>query len=152
MNSSTLILAPFAGIALLLSSCAVSTPQSRIAQNPGAFESLNSRQQGLVERGKIEKGMPQKGVLLALGHPASRTEGYRDNAEYERWLYTKFQPTYSNRFFGSYNLGSYGHHGHRYGGLGVGFAPSIEYYPSRSATVWFQDDKVESWERTSPQP
>jgi hypothetical protein len=144
-----LLLASLTGISLLLCSCAVSTPQTRIERNPGAFESLSARQQGLVERGLIEDGMPKKGVILALGNPAGRANGYRNGKDFERWTYTRLRPSYHQNFYGSYGYGGGGRHGH-YRGYGIGFAPSIEYYPTRSATVWFHGDKVDSWERVGP--
>lgn len=143
-----LLLASLSGVSLLICSCTVSTPQTRIERNPGAFESLNAHQQGLVERGLIEKGMPKKGVLLALGEPAGSAKGYRNGKDFERWTYTRLRPYYSQSFYGGYGYGGYGRHGHR--GYGLGYSPSIDYYPTRSATVWFHRDKVDSWERVGP--
>mgnify|MGYP004101305569 FL=1 len=147
MTAPHRLLASLTGISLLLCSCAVSTPQTRIERNPGAFESLSARQQGLVERGLIEKGMPKKGVILALGNPAGRANGYRNGKDFERWTYARLRPHYRQNFYGSYG-GCRGHR--RYRGYGIGFAPSIEYYPTRSATVWFHRDKVDFWERVGP--
>lgn len=140
-----------AALSLLLCSCAVDTPQTRIARNGGAYDSLSPRHQALVERGRIEKGMPKAGVRLALGSPRSIVHGYRDGADFERWTYTSLRPLYRQNFYGSYGFGhgGYCYPGYRRG-YGVGYAPSVEYYPVRSATVWFRGDKVESYERVVP--
>jgi hypothetical protein len=146
-------LLPLSAAALLLCSCAVDTPQARIARNPVSFESLNARQQGLVEQGLIEKGMPKRGVLLALGTPEARTQGQRNGDDFERWIYTRLQPVYSQRLVGSYYGGyGWGCGGYGYRGFGIGLAPTIDYLPMRSATVWFKGGKVDAWERIGPQP
>lgn len=144
------LLAPLAGLSLLFCSCAVDTPQTRIANNGAAYDSLSPRHQALVERGQIEKGMPKKGVRLALGSPRHISHGQRDGTDFERWTYTRLQPVYHQRLFASYGYGGYRYCGRRRGYYGLGYAPSIEYYPARSATVFFRGDKVDSWERYAP--
>lgn len=147
--SHRLLLLPLAGLSLLLCSCAVDTPKTRIERNPGAYQSLSTRHQDLVERGRIEKGMPKKGVLLALGTPDGKAEGFRNGTDYERWTYNSLRPVYNQHFYGSYSFGGHGYHGR---GYGLGFGPSIEYIPTRSATVWFRGDKVDSWDREGLHP
>lgn len=145
-----LLLLPLAAVALMLCSCAVDTPQTRIARNPGAYDSLSQRHQALVERGRIEKGMPKAGVRLALGSPRSIVHGYRDGSDFERWTYTRLEPHYSQNFYGAYRFGDYCYPGRRRGYYGFGYSPTIEYHPIRSATVWFRGEKVDSWESLIP--
>lgn len=144
MPTATLLL-PLATLGLLLCSCVVETPQSRIFRDPAAYESLTPRQQELVQRGGISKDMPRQGVLLALGHPNRKAEGFRDGADFERWDYTTLQPVYSQSLGGYYGYGRRG-----YNAYGFGISPSIEYIPIRSASVWFNGGLVNSWERLSP--
>lgn len=134
---------------LLLANCTIGTPQSRIDQNPSLYESLPSKHRELISKGRIAKGMSKSAVFLALGDPNRKTEGFRDDAAFERWDYTRLQPQYYNSFHSYHGFG----HGHGRRGRhfhGYGFSPTIEYVPYRSASVLFRKGSVDSWERLDP--
>ena len=106
-----------------------------------------------MQRGEIAKGMSQDAVVLAWGSPAAAWEGYHKGANSLRWDYFASQPVVTNHYygaygFGGYGYGGYGHHG-RYGytGYGLGFGPEVAYIPYRKSTVWFVNNRVDSWER-----
>lgn len=133
---------------LFIASCAPSTPQTRIQQNPGKFEALDTKQRSLVEQGHISRGMPQDAVHLAWGRPSRVFQGSKDGKLTERWDYAGSRPVYYTNFYGSYGgyCGPYRRHGY-YGGYGLGFGPEVAYIPYRIASVWFINGRVDSWER-----
>ncbi len=128
-------------------SCTLGTPQARINRNPSLYDSLPDNHRELVNQGRIAKGMSQSAVHLALGPPNRKIQGFRDDASFERWDYTRLQPHFHHSFHTYHGYGL-GRHGIRYHGFG--FAPSIGYLPSRSASVTFRDSRVESWELLDP--
>ena len=133
---------------LLASSCVPSTPQTRIQQNPAMFGALSPKDQNLVQQGTLAKGMPQDAVWLAWGPPAQRFEGFQSGKVSERWDYSGSYPVYSQQFYGGYGYGyGYGRYG-RYQGPYYGFGPEVTFVPYRRASVWFVNDRVDSWERT----
>lgn len=131
---------------LAFASCAPSTPQARIAKSPETFASLNKKHQSLVQQGQLGTGMPAEGVLLAWGAPDQRFEGSKNSQRTERWDYSTLRPVYPIGHFG-YGYGShygpYGRHFHS----GVGYGPEVAYIPERTASVWFINNRVDSWER-----
>lgn len=131
---------------LLATSCVPSTPQTRIEQNPQMFAALSAKEQSLVQRGEIAKGMSPNAVVLAWGPPSMRYEGNKQGQSSMRWDYTSAYPVYTSGYYGYY--GGYGRHG-RYGYpyYGYGFGPELTYVPYRSSSVWFVNNHVESWER-----
>ena len=136
-NSACLALAA----ALLFSSCA-STVQSRIQKNPQEYAALSSQQQELVRQGRIEKGMPKKGVFLAWGRPDQVTRGNRDGKDFEAWRYHGYQPVYTQ----SVGIGVGPGYG-RYGWYsGYDYGTDIYYRPYTAARVDFQNDRVSGWE------
>ena len=141
------IVAALSGV-LLMASCVPSTPQARIQQNPGKFEALGSRHQELVRSGQIARGMPPDAVYLAWGSPAGIFQGSRNGKPLERWDYAGSRPVVSTGFYGGYGYG-YGHGPYGpYGGHGYyGLGPEVVYVPYRNASVWFVDNRVDSWER-----
>ncbi|MBK1833856.1 hypothetical protein [Roseibacillus ishigakijimensis] len=134
--------------ALLFSSCGTSNPTSRIEKNPHLYNQLSLAEQELVSQGRIEKGMSPHAVYLALGSPDRQLEGEADGVHTMRWDYTSLYPVYHNHVYGYWGsgYGRYGRYGHR-GYHGFGYAPTIEYVPARSGTVWFENNVVKSWER-----
>ena len=52
-----------------LSSCAVSTPGSRVAQAPQLYQPLPAGQKTAVMEGRVVEGMSPDAVFLALGRP-----------------------------------------------------------------------------------
>ncbi len=137
-------------LGLVACSCVPSTPQARIQQTPAIFAALSPKEQQLVQRGEIAKGMSPNAVLLAWGTPAVRYEGSQKGRSSVRWDYTAAYPVYTNTYFGAFSYGGYGHYGHHgypYHGYGFGFAPEISYYPYRNSSVWFINNRVDAWER-----
>jgi hypothetical protein len=142
-------------MSLLHFSCAPSTPQARIDQNPAAFQQLGKKHQELVRQGRIAGGMSQDAVLLAWGSPDQRFQGYQNSRSTERWDYSASRPVYTNQFAGGFGgfgncgrFGGFGRFGHPgFGDFGyMGFGPQITYVPYRVATVEFINNRVNSWE------
>lgn len=134
---------------LVFASCAPSTPQARIAKSPEKFAALGSKEQALVQKGEISRGMSPDAVTLAWGFPNQRFEGSKDSKRTERWDYTTLRPVYTNHFGGlGYGYGGYGPYGrYGYSSLGYAMGPEVAYIPDRVASVWFVNHRVESWER-----
>lgn len=135
---------------LFFASCAPSTPETRIAKSPEKFAALGKKEQALVRRGEVSGGMSPDAVTLAWGAPNQRFEGSKDSKRTARWDYTGARPVYSTNLFGGfgYGYGGYGPYGRR-GFSSVGFAvgQEVAYVPERLASVWFVNDRVDSWER-----
>jgi len=147
------LLSTLSGIAILgammLSSCAPSTPQARIEKSPSLYNSLPSEDKTLVQQGQIKKGMHKDAVYLAWGRANSITQGNKDGRNYERWTYTSSTPVYYNGispYFGyGHGWGRYGHG--RFGYSGIGINQGVRYVQSKRASVNFdQYDKVDSWQ------
>lgn len=134
---------------LVAASCAPTTPAQRIAQNPGMLEGLSEKQRELVSKGQIATGMPRDGVFLAWGGPDRRAEGFREGGSFERWDYMSLRPVYYHGFGGYSGHGWGSHHGHCYG---WGYHPTVDYVPVKSASVWFREERVDSWERGRVSP
>ena len=90
--------------------------------------------------------MSPDAVYLAWGHPARSFQGSRNGKLTERWDYAGTRPVPVANFYGSYGTYGYGPHGH-HAYSGVGFGPEIAYVPYRIASVWFINQRVDSWER-----
>lgn len=138
----------------LLVNCAPSTPGGRIEKNPKIYNDLSVDEQELVSQGRIAEGMEPGGVFLALGSPERQLEGFSEGVRTMRWDYTALTPIYTNNFYGGFGRGGFGRFGHfgRRGGFGhgfnsFGFGNSVDFIPTRSSTVWFEDGKVRSYER-----
>ncbi len=136
-----LVMAMAVGLAAV--ACAPSTPQARIAQNPEKFEALPTRDRELVERGELRRGMSQDAVLLAWGAPGQQYQGSKNGKSAARWDYLGSRPVYSNWSGIGYGYGPYGYSRYGYASLG----PDVTYLPYRLASVWFEDDRVDAWER-----
>lgn len=128
---------------LVITSCAPSTPQTRIAKNPQQFSALSKKDQSYVLQGQLTRGMTRDAVALAWGYPSQRFEGFKESKKIERWDYIGTRPVYVTNYYGGYGYGPYGRHG--YSGFGIG--PDIAYVPDRYASVWFANDRVDAWER-----
>ena len=138
-----------AAAALVSISCAPNTPRLRIEQNLSLYESLTGEHKELVHQGRIAKGMSKNAVYLALGGPSRKIRGFRDDASFERWDYTRLRPAYYHSFH-TYHVHRYGRHGRHIHGFG--FSPTVGYRPYRAASVLFKGEKVDSWEQLSPGP
>ncbi|GAA5118684.1 hypothetical protein JIN84_22805 [Luteolibacter yonseiensis] len=141
-----IFIALFAGWAF--TSCAPSTPQTRIEKNPQAFARLSPKQQDLVRQGQLAPGMSPEAVVLAWGNAEQRYEGSRNGRPAERWDYVGSRPVYSADLFTGYGPYGYGPYGYGpYSHYGYGIGPDVAFVPYRIGSVWFTGGKVESWER-----
>ena len=144
----------------LLSSCvATSTPQSRIAARPEAYNTLPASHRSLIDQGKIKEGMSKDAVYLAWGAADNVRESSREGKKTESWLYEGYDPVYTQHVdigYGGYGYGGYGHGRRgRYGGLydcypygGSSYAVGtvVNYIPYVARTVDFRNGKVTGWE------
>src|SRR4029079_5759593 len=86
---------------LMLASC--STPQTRISDHPGFYQSLSPRDQALVSQGKIRYGMSRNAVWLAWGSPDSKVIGNMRGHSTETWVYVYYATyPYYYPYYGSY--------------------------------------------------
>jgi hypothetical protein len=134
---------------LLFASCIPSTPQSRIQANLGKFNALSLKEKSAVEKGLIAPGMSPDAVFLAWGAPSDRFQGAKNNMLTERWDYAGSQPIYTQNFNGFYGCGI-GQGRFRNRGLAFAMGPDVTFIPYRIASVWFVNDRVDSWERVDP--
>lgn len=134
---------------LVITACAPSTPQSRIAKHPEKFAALDRKEQNLVQQGQIARGMSPDAVVLAWGFPDQQFEGSRNSKLTKRWDYASSVPVYTSPYaYGGFGYAQYGPYWNRgYYGPGFGFGPEVAYLPYRVASVWFVDNAVDSWER-----
>ena len=147
-----LVWSAVAGVALLLASCAVSTPGNRVAQAPQLFEALPAPQKQAVMEGRVVEGMSPDAVYLAWGRPDRVTRGSENGTPYELWRFTELQPVYHSSVavgmgYG-YGYGHYGHGARRYCNPGfVAVDTGPDYVPVTSAVVRFSRNRVTGWER-----
>ena len=74
------------GIAALLAGC-VSTPESRIARNPGVFTTFPAEAQAKIRQGRIDVGFTRDMVKMALGAPRLIHTRTTAAGETEVWTY-----------------------------------------------------------------
>lgn len=131
-----------AALAVTLVSCS-STPTSRIQKHPELYAPLSDKHKELVSKGRIDRGMTQPAVYLAMGHPDSKFSGQRYGKAHERWNYNVYMPVYTHGFhpYFGYGRGCYGRFGH----LGGYYQPSVHYVPRLGASVNFENGKVTGW-------
>ncbi len=145
MMNHKIISALFAA-AFGLTAC-VSTPQSRIEENPALFQALPAKEQALVTVGQIKEGMTPPAVFLAWGAPTAVAEGKLNGKQATRWIYSSMQPVYTTPptpWAGPYWGPYWGPAHYRY------FYPyynDITYIPVDTGYVLFVNGKVKSWER-----
>lgn len=131
-----------AAAAVAFSACTPLTPQVRIQSNPQLFAALPAAQKSLVSQGQIDRGMAPEAVFLAWGKADSIFEGTSGPVAVQRWDYNASRPVQTMGFAGTY--GGFGRYGRSYG---LGFGPEITYVPYRTASVWYENNRVTGWER-----
>ncbi len=106
--------------AVVLSGC--STPNSRISDHPGLYQSLSARHQQLVSHGQIASSMSQDAVYLAWGAPEQKSVGVARGNNTETWIYLTTTSSPYGYGYGGYGggFGGYGY-GYPYGGFYGGF-------------------------------
>ncbi|MEM9478135.1 MAG: hypothetical protein AAGA58_00580 [Verrucomicrobiota bacterium] len=126
----------------LLTSC-VSTPETRINDNPAVYGGLSPAHKNLVSQGQIKEGMPKEAVYLAWGAPNAKSSGGHSGKSIERWRYLGHYPVWtdSHAFGHSYYSRS------RYRGHYNYCPPTVQYITYTQAEVEFANGRVRSWER-----
>ncbi len=76
---------------LVLAGCA--TPETRIRQNPAAFDRATPAQQELIKQGKVAIGFDESLVQLALGVPDRITERTSAEGKSVVWHYVDYEDT-----------------------------------------------------------
>ncbi len=137
------------GFALLttvfvLTGCTV-TREGRIRENQAMFDKLPDSHKRLVLRGLITEGMRPDAVYLAWGRPSQVSKGSRSGRSFERWIYTRYEPVWSQNVGIGYGYGHGYGHGCRYGGF-YGDGPQVTYIPYNAAKVEFVSGRVKAWE------
>lgn len=141
-----------AGAALLFASCA-STPESRIRENPEAFNRLSPQDQELVRQGQVAIGFDKEMVRLAVGEPDRIWSRVDTEGASEAWSYTTYEsadgyPLYTGFYHRYHRYHPY--HGF-YGGFGHPYYPYYLSYPGRRERevfkVVFKEDRVVSVEQ-----
>ena len=131
-----------------LSSCAVSTPGSRVAQAPQLYQPLPAGQKTAVMEGRVVEGMPPDAVFLALGRPDRVVRGSANGTPYELWRYTELQPVYRSGFSAGYGFGyPYSRHHGYHANNWIGYETGPDYVPVTSIVVRFTRNRVSGWER-----
>jgi hypothetical protein len=143
MKASKFILIVAAALGLVLAA-GCSTPDTRIKNNPEAFNRLTAPQQDMIRKGQVGLGFDESMVRLALGDPdRTRTRvsalGATETWVYYDWYAGDDMPLYRGWY-------------HRY--WGEGFYPYYAYYPSRYAReqtrVTLREGKVIEVEQENP--
>lgn len=129
------------GMLVLLGACVPTTPEARIEQSPEKFWKLNDKDQELIRKGEIRRGMNPDAVYYAWGKPAREFAGVDEKASTMRWDYAGSTPVYSTGLSGYYG-GGYGRYGRYYPRNAYGYSQQVTYVPYRKATVWFRNNKV----------
>ena len=133
MKKLTLALAFVTGI--FLAGC--TSPETRIKQNPAAFDRATPAQQELIKQGKVDIGFDTDLVELALGVPDRTRERIDANGKEVIWSYVNYEgPDGALLYRGWYHRGYWA-------------GPSYAYfadYPNRRERehfrVVFKDGKV----------
>ena len=134
---------------LLFANCTVSSPSTRAARRPAAFQALSAEHQRLALSGKITEGMNRDGVWVAWG-PANRISELSENGNrYEIWRYTGLQPVYHSSFGVGFGVSNY--HGRHFRASRFDpfydYSYTPDYIPYLAAEVKFRSGLVKSWER-----
>ena len=133
--------------ASLLASCASSSPQSRIEEDPARYSKLSAKDKAMVDQGNIRTGMTADAVYLAWGRPNAVSKGGVGNSSTERWTYTGTTPVWSNQINIGYGSGFGRYSRGRYGGF-YDYGPTITYVPYAAGVVHFTNGRVSKWEET----
>lgn len=119
-----------------------STIQSRMKENPAAFQRLSPKQQQLVANGNVSEGMSKNAVYIAWGNPDRITYGSKRGTLDERWLYFGYDftqvPSYD--FFPVY-AGGFVYNDYIY-------SPQYVSTPYVDKGVVFEKERVVNWMRS----
>jgi hypothetical protein len=125
--------------ALFIAGC--TSPQKRAEQNPEAFAKLGKEQQRLVLEGKIQEGMNEDAVFIALGRASQKREMRLDGETLNNWIYsrtvTEEIPAFRDRYYR-------GRNGRLY--RSCYYDPYYRSYVVDTFRVMFKKGKVVGWE------
>jgi hypothetical protein len=139
MKKLTIALAVLAG--LFLAGCA--TPETRIRQNPAAFDRATPAQQEMIKQGKVDIGFSMELVELALGVPDRTRERTDAQGKQVIWSYVNYEgPDGVILYRGWYHRGYY-----RGGPSYAYFADFPDRRERERFRVVFKDNKVISVEQ-----
>jgi hypothetical protein len=139
MKTSIFTLVLAAG--LVLAGC--STPETRIRQNPAAFDRATPAQQELIKQGKVAIGFDETLVQLALGVPDRITERTSTEGKSVTWHYVEYENNDGMILYSGWY-----HRGYGYWGWGGPYGPYPYYadFLNRRARdhfkVVFRDGRV----------
>jgi hypothetical protein len=137
-----LVLAAALGL-WLIAGC--STPETRIRDNPTAFNQLTPAQQDMIRKGQVGLGFDETMVHLALGDPDRIRTRVSSTGTTVVWIYTDWEDA-------DYGMPLYRGYFHHY--WGAPFYPYYMSYPGRYAhdqtRVTLQDGKVIAVEQENP--
>ncbi len=124
---------------LLLAGC--TSPQKRAEENPEAFASLSKERQRMVLEGKIEEGMNEDAVYIALGRPSKKRDMRIEGKTLNNWIYSRTVTEEIPAFRDSYYRG---HNGRVY--RSCYYDPYFRSYVVDTFRVMFKQGKVVGWE------
>jgi hypothetical protein len=125
---------------LFMAGCA--TPETRIRDNPAAFDRATPEQQQLIKQGKVALGFDEEMVQLALGRPDRMREKIDAKGRSVIWTYVEYDSDGSMVYYHGWY-----HHGW-WGGPYV-YYPDIPYrYNQRERSrIVFREGRVVSIEQ-----
>ncbi|MEM6885305.1 MAG: hypothetical protein AAF571_09750 [Verrucomicrobiota bacterium] len=117
------------------------SPQKRAEENPEAFARLSKDQQRMVLEGRIEEGMNEDAVYIALGRPSKKRDMRIEGETINNWIYsrtvTEEIPAFRDRYYR-------GHNGRLY--RSCYYDPYYRSYVVDTFRVMFKSGKVVGWE------
>ena len=143
----TLIITSLIGT-LLIAGCAT-TPQSRVDENPGLFDSFTAEQKEIILKGEVDLGFTPEMVMMAAGVPDRKAKKRSKNGTSEVWTYYQYSPRSIHGFgnYGSYYSFSPRYHSwYRNGNWGDHVVVSREGEREKNLVVEFQKGEIISFE------
>ncbi|MEM1157348.1 MAG: hypothetical protein AAF649_03940 [Verrucomicrobiota bacterium] len=126
---------------LLLIFIGCTSPQKRAEENPEAFAKLSKAQQRMVLEGRIEEGMNEDAVFIALGRPTKKRDMRIEGENINNWIYsrtlTEVIPAYRDRYYRGYNGRLY---------RSCYYDPYYRSYVVDTFRVMFKQGRVVGWE------
>jgi hypothetical protein len=119
-----------------------STPQSRIKQDPGAFNAYPVEVRRAIEQGRVGVGFTPDQVRFALGAPDRVLTRASDAGNAEVWIYRENKPRLGLGVGLGFGGGSVG--------TGVGVSASGREFPDERVRVVFVAGRVTAVEQISP--
>jgi hypothetical protein len=128
-------------LVLLLSACATSSPDQRIARDSELFESFPAEAQESIRAGKVEVGFTEEMVRMAMGKPERILNRTTEEAAERIFIYARSRPSFSFGIGGSRGGGRTG--------VGTGVGVSSGGSAEETHRVIFRDGVVYALEEMS---